>query len=92
MAINPETGKAQWKYELAQMALSPGVLATGGGVVFCATTEGYLIALDATTGKLLWRYQSGGPLTSAPISYAVEGRQYVAISVANGLISFALPR
>lgn len=92
MAIDPETGKAQWKFELSQMALSPGVLATAGGVVFCATTEGYLIALDAVTGKLLWRYQSGAPLTSAPISYSLEGRQYVAISVANGLVSFALPR
>jgi alcohol dehydrogenase (cytochrome c) len=92
MAIDPETGTPKWKYELSQMALSPGVLATGGGVVFAATTEGYLIALDAVTGKLLWRYQSGAPLASAPVSYAVDGRQYVAISAANGLVSFALPR
>ena len=92
MAIDPETGKAQWKYELSQMALSPGVLATAGGVVFCATSEGYLISLDALTGKLLWRYQTGAPLASAPVSYAVDGRQYVAISAANGLIGFALPK
>jgi alcohol dehydrogenase (cytochrome c) len=85
-------GAAKWKFELSQMALSPGVLATGGGVLFAATTEGYLIALDATNGKLLWRYQSGAPLTSAPVSYAVDGRQYVAVSAANGLVSFALPR
>jgi PQQ-dependent dehydrogenase (methanol/ethanol family) len=92
MAIDPETGKARWKFELSQMALSPGLLATAGGVVFCATTEGYLIALDAMSGKLLWRYHSGGPVAASPIAYALDGRQYIALSVMNGLVSFALPR
>jgi alcohol dehydrogenase (cytochrome c) len=92
MAIDPETGKVQWKYEISQMALPPGLIATGGGVVFCATTEGYFIALDATSGKLLWRYETGAPLASSPISYAVDGRQYVAVSGTNAVFSFALPR
>ncbi len=80
MAIDPETGKVQWKYEVSQMALPPGLMATAGGVVFSATTEGTFIALDAVTGKLLWRYNTGGALASSPISYSVDGRQYVAIS------------
>ena len=92
MAIDPETGKVQWKFELSQAALPPGLIATGGNVVFVATTEGYFIALDAVTGKLLWRYNSGAQLASSPISYAVDGRQYVAVSGTGGLLSFALPK
>jgi alcohol dehydrogenase (cytochrome c) len=92
MAIDPETGKAQWKFELAQAALPPGVLATAGNVVFAATTEGYFIALDAVSGKLLWKYHTGAPLAASPISYAVDGRQYVAISGTGGVFAFALPK
>jgi glucose dehydrogenase len=92
MAIDPETGKAKWKFELAQVALPPGVLATAGNVVFAATTEGYFIALDVVSGKLLWKYYTGAPLAASPISYAVDGRQYVAVSGAGGVLSFALPK
>ncbi len=92
MAIDPETGQVQWKFELAQAALPPGLIATAGNVVFAATTEGYFIALDATNGKLLWRYNTGAPLAASPISYSVDGRQYVAISGTGALYTFALPR
>jgi alcohol dehydrogenase (cytochrome c) len=92
MAIDPETGKVQWKFELTQAALPPGLVATAGNVVFAATTEGNFIALDALTGKLLWHYNSGAPLASSPISYAVGGRQYVAISATGAVLAFALPR
>ena len=92
MAIDPETGKVQWKFELAQAALPPGLIATAGNVIFAATTEGYFVALDALTGKLLWRYNTGGPLAASPISYSVDGRQYVAISGTGALFAFALPK
>jgi alcohol dehydrogenase (cytochrome c) len=92
MAIDPETGKVQWKFEIGQMALTPGLMATAGGVVFSATSEGYLIALDATTGKLLWQYGAGSAFFSSPMSYSVDGRQYIAISGPNSVLSFALPR
>jgi outer membrane protein assembly factor BamB len=92
MAIDPETGKVQWKFELAQAALPPGLLATAGGVVFSATTEGSFIALDAATGKLLWRYNSGAQLAASPVSYAVDGRQYVSISGTGAVLTFALPK
>ena len=92
MAIDPETGKVQWKFELTQAALPPGLIATAGNVVFVSTTEGAFIALDAVTGKLLWRYNTGGPLASSPISYAVDGRQYIAVSGTGAVFSFALPR
>jgi alcohol dehydrogenase (cytochrome c) len=92
MAIDPENGKVQWRYNISQMALSPGLMATAGGVVFCATTEGYFIALDAVTGKLLWLYAAGGPLSSSPMSYSLDGRQYIAVSGSGAVFSFALPK
>lgn len=92
MAIDPETGKPAWKTELGTMALPPGLVTTAGNVVFVSTSEGYFIALDAVSGKLLWKYNTGSPLASSPISYAVDGRQFVAVSGTGALLSFALPR
>jgi alcohol dehydrogenase (cytochrome c) len=91
MAIDPETGQVQWKFQLTEISLQAGVLATAGGVVFAASAEGNLIALDAKTGKPLWSFQAGSNITSSPMSYAVDGKQFVAVSAANVLYSFALP-
>jgi PQQ-dependent dehydrogenase (methanol/ethanol family) len=91
MAIDALTGAVKWKFELTEVSLSAGVLATGGGVLFAGSHEGNLIALDAKTGKSLWHFQTGSEISSSPISYSVAGRQYVAISTANVLYSFALP-
>ena len=49
------------------------------------------MALDAKTGKALWRFGAGATIPSSPMSYGVDGKQYVAISSANVLYSFALP-
>ena len=59
-----------------------GVLATAGGLVFAAVADGNLIALEAATGKLLWHYQTGERIKSSPMSFAVDGTQYVAVSSA----------
>jgi PQQ-dependent dehydrogenase (methanol/ethanol family) len=91
MAIDPETGKVQWKFELAENSLAAGVLSTAGDLVFSASREGNFIALDAKTGKALWHFGAGADLPSSPMSYAVNGRQYVAVSSAGVLYSFALP-
>ena len=91
MAIDPETGKVKWKYELLQNALQPGVLATGGGLVLAATAEGNFLALDAGTGALRWHFYAGATIPSSPVSYSVNGTQYIAVSSANVLYSFALP-
>jgi alcohol dehydrogenase (cytochrome c) len=76
---------------LTQNSLSAGVLATAGGLVFVASREGNFLALDATSGKALWHFGAGAEIASSPISYAVDGRQYVAVSSAGALFSFALP-
>jgi alcohol dehydrogenase (cytochrome c) len=90
-AIDPESGKTMWEFKLYQGSLTAGVLATAGGIVFAASREGHLIALDAKTGQFLWRFQTGAAIEASPISYAVDGRQFVAVSSGNVLYSFALP-
>jgi PQQ-dependent dehydrogenase (methanol/ethanol family) len=89
-AIDTQTGNVQWDFPISMGSLSSGVLATAGNVLFAASNEGNLIALDAKTGRFLWRFQTGGPIASAPMSYAVAGKQYVAVSAGGVLYSFAL--
>ena len=72
-------------------AASTGNLATAGGVVFASSADGNLIALDAKTGKDLWHFQTGARIISSPISYAVDGKQYVAIASQSMLVVFGLP-
>jgi len=91
MAIDPETGKTMWKHELAENSLSAGVLATTGGLLFAASHTGEFQALDARTGRTLWSFQAGADIPSSPMSYSVGGKQYVAVSSAGVLYSFALP-
>jgi alcohol dehydrogenase (cytochrome c) len=91
MAIDVETGEAKWRYLISRASLGGGVLATGGGLVFAAAGDGNMIALDSKTGALKWRFQTGGRIGASPMSYAVDGKQYVAISAGNVLYSFTLP-
>jgi alcohol dehydrogenase (cytochrome c) len=67
------------------------VLATSTGLLLAATAEGNLIALDAKTARPLWTMQTGGPIASSPMSYAVDGKQFVAVSASGVLYSFGLP-
>jgi alcohol dehydrogenase (cytochrome c) len=91
-ALDPETGKTMWDFKLFQSSLTNGVMATGGGVLFAASRDGYLTALDAKTGKALWRYQTGGNMSASPMSFAVDGRQYVAVASGDAIYCFALPQ
>jgi PQQ-dependent dehydrogenase (methanol/ethanol family) len=90
-ALDPETGRTMWDFKIFQGSLTNGVLATAGNVVFGAIRDGNLVALDAKTGKHLWHFQTGASVAAAPMSYAVEGRQFVAIAAGNTLYAFALP-
>jgi alcohol dehydrogenase (cytochrome c) len=90
-AIDPETGETKWEYKISRGSLSAGVLATSGNLVFASTAEGNLLALNARTGAMLWRFQAGAAITASPMSYAVDGKQFVAVTAASVLYSFALP-
>lgn len=91
-AIDTLTGTVKWSYRISAGSLAAGVLATKGGVLFAGTREGNMLALDAQSGKLLWKMQTGGTIASSPMSYAVDGTQYVALSAGGVLYSFALPQ
>ena len=80
-AIDPEDGHTVWSFPIVQGSLTAGVLATSGGVVFASSREGFLYALDARRGTLLWKFQTGAGIDASPISYAVNGKQYVAVLV-----------
>ena len=91
LALDTRTGDVKWQYSTLLGSYATGDLATAGNVVFMASADGNLTALDSDTGKPLWHAQTGGAIATAPMSYAVDGKQYVAISAGNVLYSFALP-
>jgi alcohol dehydrogenase (cytochrome c) len=68
-----------------------GVLATRGGVAFVSLENGQLLALDMAGGKLLWSFSAAGPIAAAPVTYAVDGKQFLAVAAGNMLYAFALP-
>jgi len=90
-AIDPETGTAMWDVKIFQGSLANGVLATAGNVLFGAIRDGNVVALDAKTGEHLWHFQTGANMAASPMSYAVNGRQFVAIAAGNTVYAFALP-
>jgi alcohol dehydrogenase (cytochrome c) len=78
MAIQPDTGEPVWELK-TRTPMGGGMLATGGGLVFTGDAEGNFAAYDADKGELLWSYQTGSGIRSAPITYVLDGRQYIAI-------------
>ena len=81
-AISAETGDIKWLYE--QRAATLSLVATGGGLVFGGDVNGRFRAFDQETGEVLWEISLGSPVVGYPISYAVDGRQHVAVSTGVG--------
>ncbi len=76
-AISAETGETRWLHE--RFAVTMSLVATGGGLVFGGDVGGRFWALDQETGEVLWEINLGSSVTGFPVSYAVDGRQYVAV-------------
>jgi alcohol dehydrogenase (cytochrome c) len=89
-AISVETGRTLWKYE--QRAGVLPLLATGGGLVFGGDANGRFRAFDDRTGKVLWEINLGAPVSGFPVSFAVDGKQYVAVTTGNSLVSGSVNR
>ncbi len=81
-AVSAATGEVLWTYN--QRAAMGSVLTTGGGLVFAGDLYRYFRAFDDQTGKVLWEIPLSGPVTGYPISYGVDGKQYVAVAVGGG--------
>jgi alcohol dehydrogenase (cytochrome c) len=88
-ALDALTGARRWEFRL-QTPPWAGLMSTAGGLVFSGTMEGDFFALDAASGKLLWRFQTGGAIWANPISYQYEGKQFIAVAAGSSLITFAL--
>jgi PQQ-dependent dehydrogenase (methanol/ethanol family) len=100
VAVNLDTGKVAWKADTAQPLIG-GVLATAGNLVFTGEGNGNFNAYDAQSGKKLWSFQCGAGVNSPPVSYMVDGKQYIAVAAAgnnqldfkrgNSIFVFAVP-
>jgi alcohol dehydrogenase (cytochrome c) len=82
-AFDPKTGRQVWSWR-NRHPLVASVLATGGELVFTGLPSGEAVAFDARTGEKLWEFQTGSGIHSNPVTYMVDGKQYIAIPVGWG--------
>jgi len=92
LAYNLDTGSFEWRYpQIGEGGSSGGTMTSAGGVVFFADEAESFEAVDGRTGAQLWHFTTGQRMHASPMSYAVLGKQYVAIASGSDIFSFALP-
>jgi len=92
LAYSVPEGKIVWRYPQVGRGNSwGGTLTTAGELVFFGNDTGALEAVEARSGRSLWQFTAGQNIHASPMSYAVDGVQYVAIATGSGVISFSLP-
>jgi len=89
MAMDPQTGERKWRFDMTDVTDS-GILTTASDLLFTGGREGYFQILDARTGALLWKTNLGGQIVNGPMTYQVDGKQYVAVIAGNNLVTFGL--
>ena len=94
-ALDIETGKIVW--EVPQVGPTDGkrvagVLGTAGGLLFYGDPSGYFVAVDERDGKTLWRMPLNATMKTSPMTYAVDGEQFVALAVGSNIMCFGLPQ
>lgn len=91
-AIRVDGGEIAWKVPLLGVPdlNYSGVLSTAGGVVFFGETSGAIAAVAAADGRYLWHFESNEQIKGSPMTYTIDGRQYVAIAAGSNILSFAL--
>ena len=90
-ALDYHNGKVVWNRELGEGETIAGILTTAGHLLFTADDSGNLLALDPATGATLWHLNIGGEVLASPMTYQLDGRQFVLIPVQDALYAFALP-
>jgi len=98
-AIDPATGARRWEHRYrsypstVSLDLTGGLMSTAPGLVFTGDNDGFFYAFEAATGKELWKFQTGAPVWgSAPVTYMLDGRQWVLTTSGLTFVAFALPR
>jgi alcohol dehydrogenase (cytochrome c) len=89
-AIDPTTGETKWEFRYHQPSWA-GNLSTSGGLIFSGDEDGYLMAFDAAGGKNLWKINTGVRLVTAPITFMVNGKQYITMPSGAAILTFTLP-
>ena len=90
-AIDTRTGNVRWRHELGEGEDTAGILTTAGKLLFTADNSHNLIALDPASGKTLWHVSIGGSMVASPMTYELDGRQYLFTAIQNVMIAWALP-
>lgn len=90
-ALDLTTGKLQWEYkQINSRRYGGGLLSTEGGLIFASDDQGELTALDARTGQALWHFNTGQPISSSPMTFSVNGQQYIALTAGSDVVAFGL--
>lgn len=90
IAMDPKTSERKWVFKLSAPSTEGGVLTTASNILFAGGRDGQFVALDARDGKLLWETNLGPSVSAGPMSFMVNGKQYVSIQCGTGLYTFAL--
>jgi alcohol dehydrogenase (cytochrome c) len=92
-ALDLQTGKLVWEIpNVGGSVSSGGVMSTAGGlVIYLDNTDGAVVAADAKTGKRLWNFNTGQVWKSSPMTYAIEGKQYIGVVAGSTVMVFGLP-
>jgi len=90
-AIDYKTGDIRWTHELGEGTPAAGILTTASGLTFTADIPGNLLALRSSDGKTLWHSSGGARMQSQPVTYMLDGRQYLVTGIGGVLFSWALP-
>jgi alcohol dehydrogenase (cytochrome c) len=78
-ALDPLTGKPQWRISSGELPSWSGMLTTAGGLVFSGRATGEFLAIDQDSGKILWQFQTSSGINAQPITFTQNGRQYVTV-------------
>jgi alcohol dehydrogenase (cytochrome c) len=88
-AVDPKTGERKWEFKMTDVT-SSGILTTATDLLFTGSREGYFSALDAKNGNLLWKISAGGEIAMGPMTYQVNGKQYIVFAAGASLFAFGL--
>jgi alcohol dehydrogenase (cytochrome c) len=90
-ALDVATGNIKWEHHMPGPAtMWAGTVSTAGGLLFAGDDDGNLVALDAATGRDLWHFQTGHTLYASPVTYEIDGKQYVTIAAESDIFTFGL--
>ena len=90
IAIDPNTGARKWTHRMAATNTEGGVLTTASNLLFSGDRDGGFFALDARTGRSLWETNLGKTVSAGPMTFTVNGKQYVSIQAGSALFTFGL--